>query len=137
MLRRTWIAAMFSAGVVVPTTASAAQGHMEIGTEANSEGSVAGVFQFRIEGRNEVFEAPLRHCTRPITVEPGLVSVRWIARPGIQLVDIYTLPEGRLVDSDVAHGRATVVVPQGDISTQTVAIFRVEITSADSERTSD
>lgn len=125
MLRRTLVKTM-AAGAVLQVVAHAAEGYIEVGTESSPDTTIAGLFKFNIVGTDKTFEAPLRHCTPAIPLEAGVVTVRLIAKPGVKLVRVSTLPEDRLVESDLQEAKATIVVPAGDISTQTVLVFGVE-----------
>jgi len=62
-------------------------------------------------------------CSEPIQVPAGNVSVAEAARFPYYVHDIYVAPSGRLVTKNLTNQTATVVVPKGDESTETIVVF--------------
>jgi hypothetical protein len=110
--------------LLLSCVATAAEGFVEMCNDTKAGTAAArGMFQFRIEGREEVFEAPMDACTPPISVQAGKLAVRAVPTAGTFLADVRTLPADRLKDVDNRLGTAVISVPAGDISTQTIVIF--------------
>jgi hypothetical protein len=98
-------------------------GFLEICKESDMPTEVTGMFSFKVSGRNETFIAPVGFCTGPIRLPAGRTTVTEIQQPGAALARVTSIPEGRVVKSNVEARTAEVTVVPGDISTQSVVIF--------------
>jgi hypothetical protein len=98
-------------------------GVIEICKTASGSG-VTGEFQFTISGVTGPTTVPVGGCSMPITVTAGDVVVTEAARPGFALEAVTATPADRLVSTDLAAQKATVKVPAGTVSNQTIVTFK-------------
>lgn len=80
-------------------------------------------YSFTIAGRPGVINVPNGACSLPIQVVAGQVTITEVLRPFMTLLDVYTIPFGRVSGKDLGNGTATIEVPEGDISEQTRVHF--------------
>jgi hypothetical protein len=93
---------------------------MQICKQADGNG-VTGDFTFRYNTR--VKTIPVGTCTLRFSIASGTVTITEDARPGYELVDVYTIPANRLVSKDLANRTATVTIVTGGSETQTIVVF--------------
>jgi hypothetical protein len=108
---------LFDNEAVAPT----GTGFIEVCKDAgfnNSDGQVLGVpFDFTIteaDGSQQDVTVLGGQCTAPIVVAAGVVRVEEHDNPGYTLVDVYTIPEDRLLAENLINGTADVEVPTSD-----------------------
>ena len=80
-------------------------------------------FTFTISGVPGTRTVPVGACSGPIQVPAGSVTITEAAKVGASLVDIVSLPPGRLVSKNIPGLTGTFTIVSGDISTETVARF--------------
>jgi hypothetical protein len=105
---------LFDNEAVAPT----GTGFIEVCKDAgyqNSDSAVLGVpFDFTIteaDGSQQDVTVLGGQCTAPIVVAAGVVRVEEHDEPGYTLVDVYTIPEDRLLGENLINGTADVEVP--------------------------
>ena len=104
-----------------PTSTPTPKGRMQICKEAEGAG-VSGYFEFDFLNRSKT--VPVGACSALVTVESGNLTITEVAQAGIKVTDIYTIPANRLVSKNLNAGTATVNIVQGNVSTQTIVVFR-------------
>jgi hypothetical protein len=104
-----------------PTSTPKPNGRMQICKEADGAG-VSGYFEFDYLNRSKT--VPVGACSALITVEAGTLTIHEVAQAGYKVSDIYTIPANRLISKNLNAGSATVTIVQGNVSTQTIIIFR-------------
>lgn len=105
----------------VPTSTPAPKGRMQICKEADGAG-VSGYFEFDFLNRSKT--VPVGACSALITVDAGTLTLTEVAQAGYKVSDIYTIPANRLISNNLNAGSATVTIVEGNVSTQTIVIFR-------------
>jgi hypothetical protein len=106
----------------IATVSHCRGGFLEVCKDA--DGPVTGTFEFTVPGVPGVQRVTPGLCAPALHLRAGDVTVTEVARPFTTLVDVYTLPAGRLVGSPNLSARtATVSIVSGDISTQTRVHF--------------
>ena len=90
----------------------------DAGSPNGSDSEVLGEeFTFTIDesdGSSQDVDVLGGQCSAPIVVAAGLVRVTEHANPGFTLVDVYTIPEDRLLDENLINRTADVEVPTSD-----------------------
>jgi hypothetical protein len=88
-------------------------------------GYVQGSFDFTITapGFTASRSVLVGQCTEPIQVPAGNVNVAEAARFPFYVSDIEVSPENRLVTKNLANGTVTVVVPKGDVDSETIVTY--------------
>jgi hypothetical protein len=124
------VTATVGSGVTVVTytnnvTPTPQLGYIEV-CKAAGDQYVSGNFDFTITGSGGYTSSrtvAVGQCTEPIQVPAGNVNVAEAARFPYYTTAIGVAPAGRLVHSNLANQTATVSVPKGDSSTETVVTF--------------
>jgi hypothetical protein len=83
--------------------------------------TVGGVFRFTVGGITT--DVPVGACSPAIQVPAGTVTVTEVERVGISVSDVRSLPEARLVSTDLGNRSAVIRVVAGDVSAQTTVTF--------------
>lgn len=96
-------------------------GFLQVCKEADGSG-VTGNFEFTVAGT--AYSVPVGACTTAIQLPVGTAIVTETSRTGFEISGIGTIPTNRLVSANPLAGTATVTIVGGDISTQTIVIFR-------------
>ncbi|OLB81172.1 MAG: hypothetical protein AUI14_04270 [Actinobacteria bacterium 13_2_20CM_2_71_6] len=115
------------AAVAVPaayaaTTPATPTGFVKI-CKAGASTAVIGSFQFTVSGVTGPVTVPVGGCSKSIEVASRRVTVSEVGRAGFVLASVATTPDGRLISSNLATGKATVKVPAGNETSQTVVTF--------------
>ena len=124
------VSATIGAGVTVVTYTNRVAttlpvGYIEVCKDASGE-YVTGSFDFTITdslGFTSNQSVLVGQCTEPIRVAAGNVKVTEAARFPYAVNGITVVPAARLVTKNLANQTATVVVPVGDTSTETLVRF--------------
>ncbi len=78
---------------------------------------VQGEFDFEVlDAAGDLYELTVLagQCSAPIQIAAGNASVTELARAGYTLVDVYTIPEDRLLDENLINQTAQVEIPVSD-----------------------
>src|SRR5262245_36244031 len=113
--------------VAYAATAPAPSGFLTI-CKTGATTAVTGDFQFTVSGVAGTVTVPVGKCSKPIEVRTRRVTVTEAARTGFVLGAVKTKPDGRLVSADLAHGKATVKVPAGNLTSGTTVTFTNKVT---------
>src|SRR5205823_13259251 len=98
------------------TTAVHRTGFVKVCKQADGSG-VSGSFSFTVAGRS--VSVAVGHCSAPIELPTGSVSVSEQASAGVTVSAITCSPSNRLLSVDLAARLATVLVVSGETSTVT------------------
>jgi hypothetical protein len=126
LLKMTIVGGVLAAGVAAVPMAYAATtpptGFVKI-CKAGATAAVTGTFQFTVSGVTGAIAVPVGGCSKPIAVTDRRVVVAEVARTGFVLGRVTAKPDGRLVDANLATGKATVKVPAGNVTSGTTVTF--------------
>jgi hypothetical protein len=107
------------------TNTSVPAGYVEVCKESSVNPPVSGNFSFNVSGAAaNPYIVPAGACTGPIKVQAGSVTVTELPREGYRPLDVYTIPANRLMFKNIPAGSAVVNAVGGDVSTQTVVVFK-------------
>jgi hypothetical protein len=122
------IGGVFVGGVVAVPVAYAATapaiptGFVKI-CKTGTSAAVTGDFQFTVSGVKAPVTVPVGGCSKSIEVGARRVVVAEVARAGFVVAHVTAKPDGRLVQANLTTGTATVKVPAGNVTSQTVVTF--------------
>jgi len=125
------VTATIGSGVTVVTytnvtTTPPQNGFIEVCKTAGDR-YVAGSFNFTIvdsKGLTITQSVQVGQCTAPLAVAAGNVTVTEAGQFPYYVSNIFVAPAGRVVNTNLSNQTATVTVPQGDSSTETVVTFQ-------------
>jgi hypothetical protein len=120
-------AAVAAVPVAYAATAPPPSGFVTI-CKAGATAAVTGDFQFTVSGVTGTVTVPVGKCSKPIEVRTRRVTITETARTGFVLGSVKAKPDGRLVSADVAHGKAVVKVPAGNVTSGTTVTFTNKVT---------
>ncbi len=124
LLQAAVACAVVTAGLgAAPAAHATTTGVIEICKVASGTG-VTGSFHFTVSGLTGSVTVPVGGCSNPITVAAGQVVVTETAKAGFAVDDITAAPATRLTGKDLAGGKATLTVPAGTVSDQTIVTFK-------------
>lgn len=133
LLKLTIVGGILTAGVAAVPFAYAATapppptGFVKI-CKAGATAAVTGSFQFTVSGVTGAVTVPVGACSKPIAVTDRRVVVAEVARAGFVLGKVTAAPDGRLIDANLATGKATVKVPAGNVTSATTVTFTNKVT---------
>jgi hypothetical protein len=110
-------AAVAGLGFAAPAAhAQAATGYLEICKRSAATNPVSGTFSFRIDNNATPVVVGTGGCSAPIQVAAGNHTVTEVANDWTAVTATRTIPQERLVSSNLATRADVVSVPAGDIS---------------------
>lgn len=96
-------------------------GFLEICKQQQGSGLEGVLFTFKVQG--QTVKVPVGACSPAIKVTAGNVTVTEVPTPSSQLVTASTIPSNRLVSVNFQSNSATVKVPAGGVSNETIVTF--------------